>query len=63
MSLFEDPRQHGQETLPKVGNQLVEINYTKDHQKGLASTNTRQKGTPQNEGSGDDNAMPMSHAS
>jgi len=24
-------RQHGQETLPKIGNQLVEINYPKDH--------------------------------
>jgi hypothetical protein len=26
-------------------------------------TATRQKGTPQNDGSGDANAMPMSHAS
>jgi len=53
-----------QETVPRV----LAISLSKSTTRKLTrrvwqAQHTRQKGTPQNDGSGDDNAMPMSHAS
>ena len=57
-------RQHGQEPPTKGWQSACRNQLRERSPEGSGKYKyTRQKGTPQNEGSGDDNAMPMSHAS